>query len=108
MVSDFLLPWSRLNLLSLLSEKQEELVKLGVPREDITYFEYEKSEKGYWTEEHQLDQIVKKVLSIRKTLYSGYVLLFLFDNAISHSIYVQDVLQVAHINKGPRGSIIIF
>ena len=30
MVSDFLLPWSRLNLLSLSSQRQKELVSLGV------------------------------------------------------------------------------
>ncbi len=47
MLSDFLLPWSKLNLLSLLSEKQKELVNSGIPREAVTYFEYEKSEERY-------------------------------------------------------------
>lgn len=50
MVSDFLLPWSQLNLLSLSSEKQDELASLGVPLEAVTYFEYGKIEEGYWTE----------------------------------------------------------
>ena len=27
----------------------------------------------------------------------------MFDNAISHRIYAKDVLQVAYMNKGPRG-----
>lgn len=99
MVSDFLLPWLKLNLLSLSSQKQEELVNLRVPRKAVTYFEYKKSEKGYWIGEHLLDQIVKKTLPIEEVLYSGYALLFLFDNAISHSIYAQDAFQVAHMNK---------
>ena len=47
MVSDFLLPWSRLNLASLLHEKQKELAELGIPFEAATYFEYGKMEKGY-------------------------------------------------------------
>lgn len=47
MVSDFLLPWSQLNLLPLSSEKQDELVSLGVPLEAVTYFEYRKMEEGY-------------------------------------------------------------
>ncbi len=86
-MSDFLLPWSRLNLLSLSSEKQEKLVNSGVPREAITYFEYGKSEEGYWTREHLLNQIVKKALPIGEVLYPGYVLLFSFDNVTSHSIH---------------------
>ena len=42
-------------------------------------------------------------MPIREALYLGYALLFLFDNATSHSIYVQDALQVAHMNKGLGG-----
>ena len=49
MVLDFLLSWLRLNLLSLSSQQQEELVSSGVPREAVTYFEYGKSEERYWT-----------------------------------------------------------
>ena len=43
----------------------------------------------------------KKALPIGEALYPGYKLLFLFDNATSHSIYAPDALQVAHMNKGP-------
>ena len=50
-----------------------------------------------------LDQIVKKALPIVKSLYPGYELLLMFDNAISHSIYTKDTLQVAHMDKGPGG-----
>ena len=49
MVSDFLLPWSRLNLFSLPPQRQEELVSSGVPLKTVTYFEYGKMEEGYWT-----------------------------------------------------------
>ena len=58
----------------------------------ITYFEYGKIEERYWTGEYLLDQILKKVLRIGKALYSGYKLLFLFDNTTSYSIYVLDIL----------------
>lgn len=40
MISDFLLPWSKLNPLSLSPQQQEELVSLGIPTEAVTYFEY--------------------------------------------------------------------
>ncbi len=103
MVSDFLLPWSRLNLLSLSPQQQKNLASSGISTETVTYFEYGKIEEGYWTGEHLLDQIVKKALPIRKTLYPGYELLFLFDNATSHSIYAPDALQVANMNKRPGG-----
>ena len=98
MVSDFLLPWSRLNLLSLPPQQQEDLANSGIPLEAVTYFEYGKTEEGYWTGEHLLDQIVKKALPIGEALYPGYELLFLFDNATSHSIYSPDALQVVHMN----------
>lgn len=87
MVSDFLLSWSRLNFFSLPTQKQEDLAKSGVPLEAATYFEYGKIEEGYWTGEYLLDQIEKKTLSIGKALYPGYVLLLLFDNTTSDSIY---------------------
>ena len=50
-----------------------------------------------------MDQIINKTLPIAQSLYPGYELLFMFDNATSHSIYAKDVLQVAHMNKGPGG-----
>ena len=103
MVSDFLLPWSRLNLLSLSPQQQEDLASSGIPAEAVIYFEYGKTEEGYWTGEHLLDQIVKKTLPIGKVFYPSYELLFLFDNATSHSIYAPDALQVANMNKRPGG-----
>ena len=47
MVSDFLLPWSRLNLSSLSPQQQEDLASSGILTEAVTYFEYEKTEEGY-------------------------------------------------------------
>ncbi len=45
---------------------------------------------------------MKKALLIGKALYPVYELLFLFDNATSHSIYAPDALQVAYMNKRPE------
>lgn len=92
MVSDFLLPWSKLNLLSLSLQQQENLANSGISLKADTYFEYDKTEERYWTEEHLLNQIVKQTLPIREALYPGYKLLFLFDNITSHLIYTPDIL----------------
>lgn len=99
MISDFLLPQSRLNFLSLLSEKPEELLNSRVPKTAVIYFEYKKFEKEYQTKKYLLNQIVKKLLSIEKALYLDYALLFLFDNITNYLIYTQDALQIMHINK---------
>lgn len=45
MISDFLLPWSRLNLLSLPVQQQEELASLGVPTEAATNLNMENKKK---------------------------------------------------------------
>lgn len=67
---------------------------LGIPAEAVIYFEYGKREEGYWTREHLLDQIIKKTLVIREALYpSYYILSFLFDKAISHTIYITYALS---------------
>lgn len=92
MVSDFLPPWSRLNLASLLPEKQKKLAELGVPFEAATYFECGKIEEGYWTGEHLLDQIQNKALPIGEALHPCYKLLFMFDNTTSHAVYAKDAL----------------
>ena len=89
-------------MLSLSPHQQKYLGSSRIPTETVTYFENRKTEKGYWTGEHLLDQIVKKALSIGEALYPGYKLLFLFDNTTSHSIYAPDALQVANVNKRPR------
>ena len=45
----------------------------------------------------------KKRDSIAETLYPGYQLLFLFDNATSHSVYAEDALLASKMNKGDGG-----
>ena len=34
-----------------------------------------------------------------EALYPGYSLFFLFDNAISHSVYAKDAFQIKDMNK---------
>ena len=92
MVSDFLLPQSQLNLFSLLPQQQKTLANFGIPFKTTIYLEYGKIEEKYQTKEYLLDQIKSKALPIRKTLYPGYELLFMFDNTISYAIYAKDAL----------------
>lgn len=47
--------------------------------------------------------MVSKALPIVELLYLGYSLLFLFDNAISHSVYAQNALRTAQMNKRVGG-----
>jgi len=102
MVSDFLLPWSRLNLFSIPEAQRKELVNSDIPLEAAIFFEYGK-EDGYWDGERLLHQIVTMALPIAEALYPGYDLLFLFDNATSHLIYAKDALRTTHMNKGAGG-----
>lgn len=102
MVSDFLLPFSRLNLLSLSAERQKELMISGVPSEAVVYFEYGQ-EEGYWEGDHLLRQVKERALPIAMSLYPGYQFLFLFDNATSHAVYSEDALRVRKMNKGIGG-----
>lgn len=103
MVSDFLLPWSQLNLFSLSAARQKELVSSGIPSEAAEFFEYGKNNNGYWRGEHLLKQVVEKARPIGEALYPGYQLLFLFDNATSHLIFAADALQVDEMNKNTGG-----
>lgn len=103
MVSDFLLPWARLNLKSLPESNQLELNNSGIPGEAATYFEYRSGNEGYWTGDHLLQQILEKALPIAEALYPGYELLFMFDNATSHAVFAKDALRVGSMNKGQGG-----
>ena len=102
MVSDFLLPWSRLNLYSLPKTRQDELEASGIPLEAAVLFEYGKDE-GYWDGKMIVQQATDKALPIAETLYPGYSFLFLFDNATSHAIYADDALRVGKMNKNEGG-----
>ena len=44
-------------------------------------------------------QVVNKELPIVKTLYPGYLLFFLFNNATSYSVFIQDILNIIQMNK---------
>lgn len=46
---------------------------------------------------------MNKALPIAEALYPGYSLLFLFDNATSHSVYADNALRSGNMNKGPGG-----
>ena len=99
MVSNFLLLWSCLNLFFLSNKLQLEKITSNVPAEAVTYFEYSNNNEGYWTRDHLLQQIIDKALPIAEALYPSYELLFIFDNATSHSIYAKDAFCVRNMNK---------
>ena len=102
MTSDFLLPYGRLNFNSLTQEKREEIVCTTglLETEAVEIFEYGKNNDGYWDGAKLHQQVVHKALPIAEAFYPGYFLLFLFDNATSHSVYAKDALQVQNMNKG--------
>jgi hypothetical protein len=102
MVSEFLLPWSRLNLLSFPKEQQGELIATGVPLEVVEYFKYGQ-EEGHWDGSMLLSQLKTKAIPIAEALYPGCQFLFLFDNATSHSVYAHDALIAKNMNKGEGG-----
>ena len=105
MVSEFLLPFGRLNLFSLSTLGQKELIdSYGLTEtEAVEIFEFGKNNQEYWTGADLLKQVKEKALPIAQALYPGYSLLFLFDNATSHSVYKSDALQVKNMEKGPGG-----
>lgn len=105
MVSEFLLPFGRLNLLSLSEEKQREVMeKTGLTiLEAVELFEYGKNNEGYWDGAKLHKQVVSKALPIAEALYPGYSLLFLFDNATSHSVYANNALRTGGMNKSSGG-----
>ena len=43
---------------------------------------------------------MEKALLIAEALYPGYYILFMFDNATSHSVYAEDALFANKMNKG--------
>ena len=66
MVSDFILPFGRLNLASLTPEKREEVIeKTGLRHtEAVEVFEYGKNKNGYWDGAKLHQQVVNKALPI--------------------------------------------
>ncbi len=47
--------------------------------------------------------MLDKALPTAKAFYPGYLLPFLFDNATSHSVNVEDALWAKNMNKGIGG-----
>lgn len=105
MVSEFILPFGRLNLTSLSPEKRQKVLEqTGLSHTEVVeIFEYGKNNDGYWDDAKLHQQVVNKALPIAEALFPGYSLLFLFDNATSHSVYAKDALQAKDMNKGTRG-----
>lgn len=101
-ISDFLLPWKRLNLFYLEKEKRETLIAAGIPEEAAEVFEYGQ-EKGYWDGVKMVNQFQNRALSIMKALYPGYEAVFMFDNVKSHAIFAKNALCVTHMSKSPGG-----
>ncbi|KAI0999515.1 hypothetical protein K3495_g8683 [Podosphaera aphanis] len=100
MVSEFLLPFGRLNLSSLEEEKVEERQAEGLRFTGaVEILEFEKTQDGYWNGENFLQQLEAKAILIAKALYPGYSLLFLFDNATSHAVFSDDALRTCDTNK---------
>lgn len=105
MVSKFILLLGRLNLASLTPEKRQEVMEKTslMHTEAVEVFEYGKNNDGYWDGAKLRQQVVNKALPIAEALYPGYSLLFLFDNATSHSVYAKNTLQVKDMNKSTGG-----
>lgn len=105
MTSEFIFLFGCLNLAFFTPERRNEIMKQMnlVVTEAVEVFEYGKNNERYWDGVKLHKQVVSKALLIAKALYSGYSLLFLFDNATSHSVYAKNALQVKDMNKGPGG-----
>ena len=72
-------------------------------REAVKLFEYRKINKRYWDGPKLHKQVVTKALLITEALYPGCLLLFLFDNSTSHSVYADNTLCTIGMNKGSGG-----
>lgn len=62
-------------------------------------FEYKKSNNNYWDRPKLHYQIITKAFPIAKIVYPDYFFLFLFDNVTSQSVYAQNALRTANMNK---------
>lgn len=105
MALKFLLLFDCLNLSSMSQEKIEEVIRqTGLTvTEAVELFEYGKNHEGYWDKAKLHEQVVSKALPVAEALYPGYALLFLFDNATSHSVYASNALCTNDINKSTEG-----
>lgn len=67
--------------------------------EAVELFEYRKNNERYWDGAKLHKQVVSKALPITKVLYPDYLLLFLFENATSYSVYANNALRIKEVNK---------
>lgn len=75
--------------------------------EAVEILEYKKNNDGYWDRIKLLQQVMEKALLRAETLYSGYSILFMFDNATSHLVYTEAALYAHKMNKRPGGKQVI-
>lgn len=80
----------------MLKEKKKEIINKTelIVRKVVKLFEYIKTSKGYWNRPKFYKQEFNKALPIAEALYPDYLLLFLFDNTTSYSVFAQDALCI--------------
>ena len=104
MVSEFLIPFGRLNLSFLPEDKVDRLLADGLTAaEAVEVLEYGRNLDGYWDGKKLLEQVTQKALPIAEALFPGYAFLLLFDNATSHATFANDALRTSQMNKGSGG-----
>lgn len=79
-----------------------EIIELA-NKEAVKIFEYQKNNDKYCDRVKLHKQVVTKALLIAEAFYPRYLLLFFFDNAISHLIYTKDAFQARKMNKSIGG-----
>jgi len=99
MVSDFLLPWSRLSTQSLSPERREEL---KLPDYASFFFEYGR-EAGQWEGKDLVKHLTEIAIPMAEAVYPGYQFLFLFDNSSNHGLFASDALRASNMNLTPGG-----
>ena len=103
MALEFLFSFDRLDLESLSSKKQAEVVKktrLNMTK-TVEVFEYRKNDEWYWDRVKLHRKMFDKTLPTAEVFYQDSPL-FLFDNANSHFVYVENFLRTKVMNKKIR------
>lgn len=105
MVLGFFLLFRHFSLSCLsLKKRQEVIKKVGpTPKKIVEIFEYNKNNDKYKDRAKLHQQVENKALLIAKVFHFGYLLLFIFNNITSYSLYAKDTLQVKNMNKTVRG-----
>ena len=99
MVSDFLLPWSRLSTQSLLPQRREES---KLPDYASVFFEYGR-EAGHWEGKDLVKHLTEIAIPMAEAVYPGHQFLFLFDNSSNHGLFASDALRASNMNLTPGG-----